>query len=127
MPGLKEQQTNTAGSLPQGSPVSPILFLLFLTPLLKELLPNQNSLPRRGYADDILISASCKSPEGTSTALEQDFARCRSWCGENGLNIDPDKCGLIHFRRHNQGSEVGVHGGRGIGLIKPVPKGQTLK
>src|SRR4051794_40818877 len=119
MLGLKEQQINITSNLPQGSPVLSILFLLFLAPLLKELPPNQNSIPRRGYADDILLSASYKSLEGTSTVLEQDFTRCRSWYRENGLIIDPDKCELIHFRRHNQGSEVGVYRGRGISLIKP--------
>src|SRR5207253_2660235 len=74
-----QKQTATAGSLPQGSPVSPILFMLFLSPLLKER-GERAICTRRGYADDILLTISSNSLKYNTKLLKTDLKRSLEWC-----------------------------------------------
>ena len=73
--------------------------MLFMAPLMRKKPPSDLSRPRRGYADDILLSATENSPEETSKALKEDLTRSLKWCKNNGLDIDKKKTGLIHFSR----------------------------
>ncbi|KAL5606031.1 uncharacterized protein BROUX77_003224 [Berkeleyomyces rouxiae] len=54
--------------VPQGSPVSPILFMLFLQPLF-------DSRRKFGYADDVAIIARAKTPEEATKAVEMDLRK----------------------------------------------------
>ena len=90
------------GCLPQGSPTSPILFMLFMAPLLAKRMPNPMSRARRGYADDIALVAVSDSPSQNASALTADLGDCTTWCRDNAIPIDADKFGLIHFSRRRQ-------------------------
>jgi ribonuclease HI/endonuclease/exonuclease/phosphatase family metal-dependent hydrolase len=96
LPGHVQDSTRTAGSLPQGSPVSPILFMLFLAPLMRRKLNASRVLPKRGYADDIMISA-FGAAETNVKLLSQELDDTIRWCRHNGLDIDQGKSGLIHL------------------------------
>ena len=86
------------GSLPQGSPVSPILFQLFLQPLFAAR-PAPDTFKRRGYADDGRITAHGPSPSTNCLVLEREFEDVAQWCQTNKIPLDLDKTSLIHFTR----------------------------
>jgi len=91
-----------SGCLPQGSPSSPILLMLFMAPLLEKRMLNHTSRLRRVYANDIVLVAVSDSPGQNVTALSADLADCIIWCRANAIPIDADKSGLIHFSRRIQ-------------------------
>lgn len=79
----------------QGSPISPMLFMLFISPLFK-LDGLKISF---GYADDIVVIE-------TSPSLDENFAKIGAsinkafdWGIREGLTFDEKKSELLHFTR----------------------------
>ncbi|KAK2752250.1 reverse transcriptase [Colletotrichum kahawae] len=88
--------------LPQGSPLSPILFLLYIA----DILANDQKL-RFGYADDIGLLATSPSLVGNTAALSQEITQILNWGTDNKVKFDPAKCEAIHFsRKHNQSNNL---------------------
>ncbi|KAM5342922.1 hypothetical protein ACJ41O_013888 [Fusarium nematophilum] len=82
--------------LPQGSPISPILFLLYIADVFL-----QDTKHRFGYADDISVYRIGRTLEENATKLSKDLERILKWGEENKVSFDPDKCELMHFTRRN--------------------------
>ncbi|KAI0997005.1 hypothetical protein K3495_g11178 [Podosphaera aphanis] len=85
--------------LPQGSPVSPILFLLVTEGVLRL------SLGRLGYADDINLLASAPSLACCANLLQTQLDRTFEWGRENGITFGISKTELQYFHR-KRGSPV---------------------
>lgn len=102
------------GSLPQGSPVSPILFMLFLAPLY-HLLPCM-----RGYADDGCILVAAHSFEASTSVAGQMMHTAQKWCLDNGLELDLEKTGLLNCTRKRNNLNPPVHTSQGT-VIEPTP------
>lgn len=83
--------------LPQGSPVSPILFMLYIASLLKR--KTSPVLTRYGYADDIALLAKGDSSSLNCTILADEWGRALQWGQDNGVTFDFGKSELIHFSR----------------------------
>ncbi|EDN10981.1 conserved hypothetical protein [Histoplasma mississippiense (nom. inval.)] len=90
---------------PQGSPLSPILFLLYLAELLW-----QNSELRFGYADDLNIWRATHSLDNNATLLRQDIQSILRWGEINKVAFAPEKLEMIHLtrKRHNEAPAVVV-------------------
>lgn len=90
------QTFQVPAGLPQGYPISPILFMLFIEPIFK-----QGSLRSRrgrfGYADDICQLVASSSLEENCTALEHCTEELRQWGTREGLTFDSNKTELQHF------------------------------
>ncbi|KAI0992726.1 hypothetical protein K3495_g15459, partial [Podosphaera aphanis] len=87
------QQINCG--LPQGSPISPILFMLYIAPLFK-----MGSISRRfGYADDVAILEIRKSLQENCISLTEALKEALTWGQEEGITFDPNKTELQHFSR----------------------------
>lgn len=71
--------------LPQGSPASLILFLLYMEPLLRL------SRGHFEYADDVAILASANSVAECHAKLQTQLDKTVSWEAENGIKFDYDK------------------------------------
>ena len=82
--------------LPQGSPASPVLFLLYIAPLLKVLKNPERTF---GYADDIGRLACGPTLEQNVEDLKHDLEKILAWGRENAVDFEVTKTELIHFTR----------------------------
>ncbi|KAE8215350.1 hypothetical protein CF319_g9021, partial [Tilletia indica] len=88
--------------IPQGSPVSPILFIIFVSPLLRLFGPqSEDRVLRRlrviGFIDDGLIYTSSLDIEQNCQDLAYGYRAAAAWAEGVGLTFDPNKRELIHF------------------------------
>ena len=81
--------------LPQGSPVSPVLFSL----LLSKVLTGKGNGNRYGYADDIAVRAFGETLEQVLSNAERLANELAEEVKELGLEIEPTKTEAIVFRR----------------------------
>ena len=82
--------------LPQGSPLSPILFVLFTSDLIDELAA---LIPTTSYADDIFIYTADISVSKNIDRLKDAFNVATRWGNKNMMSFDHKKTALIHFSR----------------------------
>ncbi len=87
--------TDITCGLPQGSPVSPILFMLYIAPLLRLGRPKG----RFGYADDLALLTISPSLTTNCETLSQSLEEALNWGAAEGITFDPRKSELIHFTR----------------------------
>jgi hypothetical protein len=92
-------QWPVATGIPQGSPASPILFLLYLRPLFDSLQLHHPSIWSPSYIDDIVLVAQCKTREGNSRALEAAARTTFQWVQDNAVAFDDAKSEMLHFHR----------------------------
>ncbi|RAL59630.1 hypothetical protein DID88_006489 [Monilinia fructigena] len=88
---------------PQGSPLSPVLYMLYLAELLI-----QDQALRFGYADDIALYRIGNTLEENVTAITQDVRRIEAWGLANKVAFAPEKLEMMHFtrRRHAHAPEA---------------------
>jgi len=85
--------------LPQGSPISPILFMLYIAPILHLGNPKR----RFGYADDIALVAISTDFQSNCDQLQTNLREALSWGNSEGITFDPAKSELLHFTRGREG------------------------
>ncbi|KFG77534.1 hypothetical protein MANI_024396 [Metarhizium anisopliae] len=93
--------------LPQGSPVSPILFLLYTEPIYR--LGNPEG--RFGYADNTAILCTGPSLEETSQTASEYLQELVNWGAANGISFDPKKTEVMHFSPRRRKTEPPVRHG----------------
>lgn len=81
---------------PQGSPLSPVLYMLYLA----ELLLMDPTL-RFGYADDLCLYRASESLDENVALLAQDIRSIIQWGEANNVAFAPEKFELIHISRRN--------------------------
>jgi hypothetical protein len=80
--------------IPQGSPVSPILFLIYLRPLFDVINKHHPNIECPSYIDDIGLIVSGKSQQRNAEHLNQVV---KTGADNNGITFDGPKTELIHF------------------------------
>jgi ribonuclease HI len=92
--------------LPQGSPISPILYLLATTPIYS--LPGATE--RYGYADDTAMLFVGDTLEETTAKANTAIASMEAWGQQEAFSFDPDKTEVMHFsRKQNRDSPPVSH------------------
>ncbi|KID96614.1 reverse transcriptase, partial [Metarhizium majus ARSEF 297] len=103
--------------LPQGSPISPILYLLATTPIYS--LPGATE--RYGYADDTAMLFTGDTLEETTAKANTAIAEMEAWGQQEAFSFDPDKTEVMHFsRKQNRSSPPVSHQGREVKAQKSM-------
>lgn len=82
--------------LPQGSPLSPILYIFFNADLIAE--PNDSRKGAMGFVDDYNSWVAGNSVEENMDVLQREVVpRALRWATDHGATFEGDKTTLIHF------------------------------
>ena len=95
--GEKENPQTIETGIPQGSPVSPILFLLYIRDLFKTEKASILS-----YMDDIAITTSSTSLAKNTHTLENEVMRIWTLGKKNAIEFDLAKTELMHFTKRKE-------------------------
>lgn len=102
--------------IPQGSPVSPIIFLFFIADLLEITNNEALRISPLGFVDDINLLTYSTSTERNCQTLERIHRDCQQWAVTHGVKFAPDKYELIHFsrkpRNFNMAATINIEGVR---------------
>ena len=95
--------------VPQGSPLSPTLFLLFIDDLLQQLA---GVVHVQAYADDILIWELVNSRDPCPRGIRQALQIVEEWSHQWGLKFSPAKCQAVDItaRRHTLPLTLSLYG-----------------
>jgi hypothetical protein len=83
--------------IPQGSPASPILFLLYLHPLFDAVQSAYPMLWAPSYIDDVALVTHSQMHEDNTHALEAATHIAFQWANNNAVTFDDNKSELLHF------------------------------
>ena len=97
--GSETKAFSVPAEVPQGSPLSPILFLFYNSELLDLCQRPKEGLSAIGFADDVNMLAYSRSTESNCRILEVGHARCLDWARRHGIKFVPSKYELIYFTK----------------------------
>jgi hypothetical protein len=125
---LEEYITETLplldAGIPQGSLLSPILFLFYNTNLIDACHDPQHDMHSTGFVDDQCLLAIGSSTEENCARLAATHEKCNEWSRRHASQFAPAKYELIHLTRHpkkfNLEATVTIPG-ETPQLIKPSP------
>ena len=100
--GYQSDWIHTRAGIPQGSPLSPILFLFFISDLLERFQDAREGTLGIGFVDDTNLVTWGPSARENCQKLTIAHEQCLAWAAENGARFAPDKYQLIHFTRRRR-------------------------
>jgi hypothetical protein len=108
------ESSNVNAGIPQGSPLSPILYLFYNADLLESCENSSLRTSPLGFVDDINILTYGSSTEENCRVLERTHNACESWAKTHGSKFNTEKYELIHFtrtpKRFNMKAKVKITG-----------------
>lgn len=94
--------------IPQGSPISPILFLFYNSELVDE--PNNLAMNAStgGFVDDVNILVYSKSVGENNRLLSRLHSRALNWANRHGAKFNPKKYELLHCSRATKKHDLSI-------------------
>ncbi|PSN43822.1 putative RNA-directed DNA polymerase from transposon BS [Blattella germanica] len=89
----------TSNGLPQGSSLSPILYIIYTKQLENEIIPCARILQ---FADDIVIYKTHYEHIQDTHPLQESIEKCKNWLESRNLTININKTATIRFTRKKQ-------------------------
>ena len=113
--------------IPQGSPLSPILFLFYNADLLNICSSINPKLSASAFIDDTSLLAIGSSTEESCLNLAKAHKKCLEWAETHGAVFAPSKYQLLHLTRQKKfslTSEIQLSPSQ---IIKPGTTGRLLE
>ena len=121
--GAETQRIPITAGTPQGSPLSPLLFILYISTLY-DRLRGEAGVVTIGYADDTNLLSVGKTTGHTVTQLRRAWATCEEWADEYGMQFEPAKSELMHFTRAHAADSTRLR--IGSATVQPVQSARFL-
>lgn len=87
--------------LPQGSPLSPILFLFFIADLVKSVMNKSKGVI--AFIDDYTAWVTGSEIESNTELLQKAIVpKLKAWAGNSGAVFNREKTVLVHFTRSSR-------------------------
>lgn len=99
LPEGESDWLQTDSGIPQGSPISPILFLFFIADLLDTVDNGALRVSAVGFVDDINILTYGSSTERNCRVLSETHKKCLRWAETHGAKFAPEKYEVIHLTK----------------------------
>jgi ribonuclease HI len=96
MPEGISDRIPTPTGIPQGSPISPILYLIYNADLI-ENSASVNGVTSNGWVDDVAFMAKGDSERETVSKLRKACGKADTWAKRHASVFDTKKYALIHF------------------------------
>jgi Reverse transcriptase (RNA-dependent DNA polymerase) len=93
------QPLEVPAGIPQGFPISPILFLFYNADLIDKCNEGHTRAQAIGFVDDVNILASSHSTKENCRILKEMHEKCIGWARGHGARFVPDKYKLLHLSR----------------------------
>lgn len=114
--GQIEETTEVETGVPQGSPISPILFLIYI----RDLFTDIKTVTPLSYIDDIALLTASTSLQKNAKILEKEVKLLTKRGAEQAIEFDLAKTELLHFAKgKGKDSSLTLPSGE---LIKPAKK-----
>jgi ribonuclease HI len=120
--GVESERICTNAGVPQGSPISPILYLFYNADLLDIPGTRGSSL---GFIDDIAYGVQGESDEDNVKELKKMLMKAEKWREEHGARFETSKYVLIHFTK-SRSRHTAAHIDIGDTMIKPANEAKYL-
>jgi len=125
--GYQSEWLDTATGIPQGSPLSPILFLFFISELLERFQQPGDKIIGFGFVDDTNLVTWGSTAKENCRKLTAAHQQCEEWARENGAKFEPSKYQLIHFTRRRRHAREDLASSVQIGTHQVVPQEKEIR
>ena len=96
MNGFLSDQSSPVAGVPQGSVLSPLLFLIYVNDLPK---PHHRQNSKSQFADDTAVWAASRNVHIAAKLLQKDLRKLAKWCAKWRIKLNPEKAKVIIFSR----------------------------
>ena len=111
--------------IPQGSPMSPLLYMYYNADLL-DVSRNDKSNQSWGFIDDIAYGVQGHSDKGNAWWLSRMLMEAETWRSEHGAKFETSKYTLVHFTRNWRHTTEAAIEISGTVIIQPSQEAQYL-
>ena len=94
--GFLSDKISPNAGVPQGSVLSPLLFLIYVNDLPK---PHHRQNSKSQFADDTALWAASKNVQFAAKFLQNDLRKLAKWCAKWRIKLNPEKTKVIIFSR----------------------------
>jgi len=99
--GITSENIEMDAGVPQGSPLSPILYMYYNAELLDvPRICGERSVQSLGFIDDIAYGVQGQSDEENAQKLQRMLKKAEEWKNRHGAKFEMTKYILIHFTRN---------------------------
>ena len=86
--GFLSDKFSPVAGVPQGSVLSPLLFLIYINDLPK---PHHRQNSKSQFADDTALWAASKNVQLAAKLLRKDLRKLATWCAKWRIKLNPEK------------------------------------
>ena len=91
---------STPTGIPQGSPLSPLLYMYYNADLLDYVDPESRETMTSGFIDDIVYGVAGESDGENANKLNKLLEKAEEWRAKHGAQFERSKYVLVHFTRN---------------------------